>query len=134
MLQIEYLEIKSEFTPTLIYKKLYNLSKILTKVGANINFIYKQRNQKINCAPEEILIDEEMRHEILQEKLMILTFINEKHPNIENLNEKLQKLRNLQKKLKECPTPEESIIFNGFAEVKNFMCLIEEKLLFSMYA
>lgn len=135
MLQIEYFETKiSEFTPNLIYKKLYTLSKILTKAGANINLIYKQRNQNIGFAPEEGLIAEEIRHEILQEKLVILTCINEKKPDLENLTEKLEKLRNLQKKLKECRSSKESIIFNGFVEVNNFMCLIEEKLLFSMYA
>ena len=127
-----------DFTPTLIYKKLYSLSKILRNAGANINLMFRQRNQKIGIARDETLINEHLAKQILYEKMEILTMINKFSDTIPEdkdiIAQKIIQVRDLQKKLKECVNPKETIIFDGYAEVKNFNCLMEEKLLFSMYA
>ena len=106
-----------DFTPTLIYKKLYSLSKILRNAGANINLMFRQRNQKIGIARDETLINEHLAKQILYEKMEILTMINkfsDKIPEDKDIiAQKIIQVRDLQKKLKECVNPKETIIFDG---------------------
>ena len=130
ILKLELLEYKWNFTQTLIYKKLFCLSKILKIAGENINYLYTQREKKISLVTKP-KIDLKL-NEILEEKLMILQLINKSFNRPQNFDplELVEKL----KSLRDSNASKNSILFNPYLKIMNYKCKIEEKLLFSMYA